>query len=61
MHRITAAEAAAYLQECGDAYILIHRAPDGDCIGAGYSLQAVLRQLGRKARVLCDDPILSIC
>ena len=57
MHRITAAEAAAYLRECGDAYILIHRAPDGDCIGAGYSLQAVLRQIGKKARVLCADPI----
>ncbi len=57
MNRINVTAAAEILGTCGDAYILIHRAPDGDCIGAGLSLQAVLRQTGRKAKVLCADPI----
>ncbi len=57
MKRIDVAQAAAYLQNCRDVYILIHRSPDGDCIGSGYSLQAVLRQLGIRSRVLCADPI----
>ncbi len=57
MKRIDVAQTAAYLQNCRDAYILIHRSPDGDCIGSGYSLQAVLRQLGIRSRVLCADPI----
>lgn len=48
---------AAFLQECEDVYILIHQSPDGDCVGSGYSLQAVLRQMGKRARVLCSDPI----
>lgn len=57
MNKITIAEAGEFLKHCGDAYILIHRSPDGDCIGSGLSLQAVLRQLGKRARVLCHDPI----
>lgn len=57
MNRITIAQAAEFLKSCGDAYILIHRAPDGDCVGSGLSLQAVLRQMGKRARVLCADPI----
>ena len=48
---------AAYLRACEDVCILIHRSPDGDCIGAGYSLLAVLRQMGKRARVRCADPI----
>ncbi len=50
-------QTAAFLRSCEDAYILIHQNPDGDCIGSGYSLQAVLRQLGKRAKVLCADPI----
>ncbi len=50
-------EAERFLRECEDAYILIHQSPDGDCIGSGYSLQAVLRQMGKRAKVLCADPI----
>lgn len=50
-------KAEQFLRECEDAYILIHQSPDGDCVGSGYSLQAVLRQLGKRAKVLCADPI----
>ncbi|MBR7039956.1 MAG: bifunctional oligoribonuclease/PAP phosphatase NrnA [Oscillospiraceae bacterium] len=57
MNRLTVEEMAARFLACEDVHILIHQAPDGDCIGAGYSLQAVLRQLGKRAQVLCCDPI----
>lgn len=57
MKPISIAETAEYLKHCRDAHILIHRSPDGDCVGSGYSLQAVLRQFGIRAKVLCADPV----
>lgn len=57
MNRINIREAAEFLSNCEDVHILIHRSPDGDCIGAGYSLQAVLRLLGKRSKVLCADAI----
>ena len=57
MTPINIEQAAGFLKNCRDVHILIHRSPDGDCIGAGYSLQAVLRSLGIRSRVLCADPI----
>ena len=49
MQELTLAKTAAWLKECEDAYILIHRSPDGDCIGAGYALAEMLHQLGKRA------------
>ena len=57
MTPISIAETAEFLKNCRDVHILIHRSPDGDCIGSGYSLQAVLRLFGIRSRVLCADPI----
>ena len=57
MKQISVQETAQMLLQCESAYILIHRSPDGDCIGAGYALAYALRSLGKKARVLCSDPI----
>ncbi|MBQ7013366.1 MAG: bifunctional oligoribonuclease/PAP phosphatase NrnA [Oscillospiraceae bacterium] len=57
MQKIDLQQTAAFLYSCEDAYILIHQSPDGDCVGSGYSLQAVLRQMGKRAKVLCADPI----
>lgn len=57
MQELTLAKTAAWLQQCEDAYILIHRSPDGDCIGAGYALAEILQQLGKRAAVLCNDEI----
>ncbi len=57
MQKFDFAQTAAFLNGCEDVYILIHQSPDGDCIGSGYSLQAVLRQMGKRAKVLCSDPI----
>ncbi|MBR5364132.1 MAG: DHH family phosphoesterase [Oscillospiraceae bacterium] len=49
--------AFAMLQSLQDVYILIHRSPDGDCIGGGYALYHLFRQLGIRSRVCCADPI----
>lgn len=50
-------EAAEILRNCGNAYILIHQSPDGDCIGSGNALYHILKYMGKKARVICSDEI----
>lgn len=50
-------EAAEILKSCGNAYILIHQSPDGDCIGSGTALYHILKYMGKKARVICSDEI----
>lgn len=57
MNRITIEQAAEFLKNCGDSYILIHQNPDGDCIGSGYAVKAYLEATGRKAKVICCDDI----
>lgn len=50
-------EAAELLKNCGNAYILIHQSPDGDCIGSGIALYHILKHMGKKAKVVCSDEI----
>lgn len=52
-------EAAELLKNCGNAYILIHQSPDGDCTGAGTAIYHMLRYLGKKAKIICSDEIPS--
>ncbi|MBR4201817.1 MAG: DHH family phosphoesterase [Oscillospiraceae bacterium] len=49
-------EAMELLRSLQDVYILIHRSPDGDCIGGGYALYHILREMGIRSRVVCADP-----
>ena len=49
--------AFALLKGLEDAEILIHRSPDGDCIGGGYALHRILNSMGIRSRVVCADPI----
>ncbi len=49
--------AAEILKSCGNAYILTHQSPDGDCIGSGTALYYILKSMGKKAKVLCSDEI----
>ena len=53
---IGAQEAMEQLRRLKDVHILIHRSPDGDCIGGGYALYHILRGLGIRSRVVCSDP-----
>lgn len=50
-------EAAQWLLQQQDVVILCHRSPDGDTLGSASALCRGLRQLGRRARVLCADQI----
>lgn len=50
-------EAVAILRAMQDVHILIHRSPDGDCVGGGYALYHILRGFGIRASVVCADPI----
>lgn len=40
-----------------DILILCHRAPDGDTVGSAFGLYHALRSLGKRAAVLCSDPL----
>ena len=49
--------AYAVLRSLEDVHILIHRSPDGDCVGGGYAVYYILKSLGIRSRVCCADPI----
>ena len=55
--KITIEQAAAALRDQDDILILCHAHPDGDTLGCGYALCRALQQLGKRAAVLCEDPI----
>ncbi len=57
MKTLSAGETLAKLKELEDVYIFIHRSPDGDCIGGGYALHLLLKDMGIRSRVCCGDPI----
>lgn len=48
-------EAAAFLKEHDNYYILTHQSPDGDTMGSGFALCYALRGMGKNANVLCSD------
>ena len=54
---IDAAGAALLLRGAEDIHILTHTSPDGDTLGSGFGLCRALRALGKRAQVLCADPI----
>ncbi|MGN0666408.1 MAG: bifunctional oligoribonuclease/PAP phosphatase NrnA [Huintestinicola sp.] len=53
---ISMAEAAKFFKENDNFYILTHVSPDGDAMGSGFGLCRILRNMGKKANVLCSDP-----
>lgn len=50
-------QTAEKLLTMNNVEILSHRLPDGDTLGSAVALCRGLRSLGRKANVLCADPI----
>lgn len=48
-------EAETFLRNCEDAVIVIHRNPDGDCMGAGFAMKEILSQFNIRSRVVCHD------
>ena len=57
MKKINVEKCARMLKEKDNILILTHAHPDGDTIGCGFALFLALRQLGKKARVICDDEL----
>lgn len=57
MNTLTARDTLERLKMLEDVHILIHRSPDGDCVGGGYALHLILKGLGIRSRVCCADPI----
>ena len=57
MSRLTVQQTAQLLLAQQDILILAHQSPDGDAMGSGYSLCMALQHLGKRAMVLCTDPI----
>src|ERR1035437_8174803 len=55
--KIDLLQVADLLQKNDDILILIHKYPDGDTIGSGYSLCRALQKMGKHARVECADKI----
>lgn len=49
--------AVSFLKENDNFTILTHGHPDGDALGSGYGLCLALRAMGKKANVVCNDPI----
>ena len=50
-------DAVAFLREHTDFLLIAHVAPDGDTLGSCLALQRLLMQLGKRAQVICDDPV----
>ena len=57
MERIELCKAAQLLKDADCVLILSHKSPDGDTIGSGFALKHALTMLGKRAWVLCSDPI----
>ena len=45
------------LAQEGPLAILIHARPDGDCVGSGFAISALLASAGFRSRVVCPDPM----
>ena len=54
---MTLRETAEKLRTLENVAILTHRNPDGDCLGSAAALCRMLRSLGKRAKVLCSDPV----
>ena len=50
-------DAVAFLTKYDSFLLMAHVAPDGDALGSCFALKLLLEQLGKKAWVVCEDPM----
>ena len=50
-------DAVAFLTQYDSFLLMAHVAPDGDTLGSCFALKCLLEQLGKKAWVVCEDPL----
>lgn len=55
--RVSYAETADFLKAHDCYRIVTHAFPDGDTLGSGFGLCALLRGMGKRAQVVCPDEI----
>lgn len=55
--KINVEKCARMIKDKDNILILTHAHPDGDTLGSGYALLRALHKMGKKAKLLCDDPI----
>ncbi|MCH5199847.1 MAG: bifunctional oligoribonuclease/PAP phosphatase NrnA [Oscillospiraceae bacterium] len=54
---MTLEQAAGFLREHDDFLILSHANPDGDTFGCSHGLCGALQLMGKRARIVCADPL----
>lgn len=55
--KINVEKCAGLIKNMDNILILTHAHPDGDTLGCGYALLRALHKMGKKAKLICDDPI----
>lgn len=50
-------DAVAFITKHDSFLLIAHVAPDGDTLGSCFALKRLLEQLGKRAWVICDDPM----
>ncbi len=50
-------DAVAFLRAYDSFLLIAHVAPDGDALGSCLALQLLLRQMGKEAQIVCEDPV----
>ena len=57
MMKIDFSRAVEILNDNDNFIILTHANPDGDTLGGGFALLSALRKLGKRAKLVNNDPI----
>lgn len=50
-------QAADIIRACDNVHILTHQSPDGDTLGSGFALYFALREMNKRAAVICPDGV----
>ncbi len=50
-------DAVRFLRAHDDFLLISHVSPDGDTLGSGLAMYAALTQLGKRAQIVCEEPV----
>ena len=53
-------DAVRFLRTYDDILLIAHVSPDGDTLGSSFALYGALLELGKRAQVVCEDPVPAI-
>jgi len=54
---VSLGEAASLLRAARTSLIVVHRNPDGDCVGSAAALATTLMAIGKQVALVCPDPL----